>query len=192
MNAAAADAHSTVLAERSYSAHVTARREGVHKKAIERQEIVHECEMVAKDEEIMKGKQLTVKECEVASHSKSKLKEVTEKSVMEISVIKSDHKAKVKLLQEKHSVEVSTMKIQYKARVLALTSKQMAVIDVKKRKIAQLRSDGGALLDILLEMPRIEKAAKDRSKSSADMRKLTERRLVMYHEYRYKFCKMKD
>ena len=107
-------------------------------------------------------------------------------------MIKSNHKAKVKLLQEKHSVEVRTMKSQYKARLLALTSKQMAVINVKKMKIAQLHSDGGALLDILLEMPSIEKTAKDASKSAADMRKLAERRLVMYHEYRYKFRKMKD
>ena len=68
----------------------------------------------------------------------------------------------------------------------------MAAIDVKKRKSAQLHSDGGALLDILLEMPSIENAAKDASESAADMRKVAERRLVMYHEYRDKFRKMKD
>ena len=73
VQAASADARNTVLAERLYTALVTAKREGYHrrdhKKERERQYLVHNSKIKAKDYEIAKAKQQTEKYCNVASAS---------------------------------------------------------------------------------------------------------------------------
>ena len=59
LQAASADALTAVLAERSYTALVTAKREGDHKKERRRQYLVHNSKIKSKDYNIAKAKQQT-------------------------------------------------------------------------------------------------------------------------------------
>ena len=74
VESASADARTTVLVERSYTAFVTAKREGGHKKDIERQSIVHNSKIISKDYEIDKSKQNTEKYCDADSAATSKVR----------------------------------------------------------------------------------------------------------------------
>ena len=120
VEAASADARTTVLAERSYTALVIAKREGGHKKEIERQSLVHNSKIKAKDHEIAKAKQQTEKYFDAASAANAKVRELALKNI----------------------VEVDELKIQHKARVRELQSKHVGVVDVKKRDITQLQNHG--------------------------------------------------
>ena len=59
VEAASDDSRTTVLAEMLYTALVTAKREVDHKKEMERQSLVHNSKIKAKDYEISKAKQQT-------------------------------------------------------------------------------------------------------------------------------------
>ena len=71
-----ADAHTTVLEQRSYTARVTDKREGDHKKEIKRQYLVHNSELKAKDYKIAKANQQTGNYCDAASAANAKVREL--------------------------------------------------------------------------------------------------------------------
>ena len=118
VEAASDDSRTTVLAEMLYTALVTAKREVDHKKEMERQSLVHNSKIKAKDYEISKVKQQTEKYCGVSSAANVKVRELALKNIL----------------------KVDELKIQHKARVQGLQSKHVAVIEAKKRDITQLRA----------------------------------------------------
>ena len=77
VQAVSADACTTVLSERLYTALVTAKRERYHKrdhkKERERQSLVHNSKIKAKDYDIAKKKEQTEKYCNVASAADAKV-----------------------------------------------------------------------------------------------------------------------
>ena len=88
VQAASADARTTVLAERLYTAVVTAKREGDHKrdhkKERERQSLVQKSKIKAKDYLISKVKQQTEKYCNVASAANANVRELALKNRVEV------------------------------------------------------------------------------------------------------------
>ena len=130
VQAASADARTIVLAERSYTALVTDKREGDHKKERKRQPLVYNSKLKDKYYEITKAKQQIENYCGAASASNEKVRE----------------------LSLKNRMEVDELKIQHKARVREIQSKHMAVIDAKKRDITQLQNHGNELMEMMYDM----------------------------------------
>ena len=73
VEAASDDARTIVLVYRSYTALVTAKREGGHNKERERQSLVQNSELKSKYYEIDKAKQQTEMYCDAASAANAKV-----------------------------------------------------------------------------------------------------------------------
>ena len=169
VESASADVHTTVFSERLYTALVTAKREGDHKKDREPQSLVQNSKIRAKDSEIAKKKQQTEKYCDTASTANAKIRD----------------------LALKNRVEVDDLKIQHNARVQELQSKHVAVINAKKRDIKQLHNHGNEYTEMMYDMAdgvgEQQKVTRNASKSAMVLSKLARLRLVEMNDYRDKF-----
>ena len=160
VEAASADARTTVLEERSYAALVIANRELGQQKEREHQSLVHNSELKAKDYKIAKAKQQTENYFDAASAVNEKVRE----------------------LALKKRVGVDELKIQHKARVRELQSKHVSFIDAKKRDITQLQNHGNRLMEMMYDMAdevgEQQKVTRNASKSAMVVSKLARQRLV--------------
>ena len=96
VESALADERTTLLAERSYTELVTAKREGDYKKERERQSLFHNSKIKAKDYRISKAKQETEKYCDAASAANAKVRELTLENRVEVDELKIQHKARIR------------------------------------------------------------------------------------------------